>query len=59
MKLKNTDKNYWQRVPDQHYSKNYLIRKIEEQEAEDEIDEFEHEPQEFPMNNNNVGNVNE
>jgi hypothetical protein len=37
MKLKNTIHDSWKPVLEQHYKKPYLLRKIKEQEAEEEI----------------------
>jgi hypothetical protein len=39
-KLKSTNHNSFVRVPDQHYKKPYLVRKIQEQEAEKAIREY-------------------
>ena len=49
--LKNTKKNSWTPLAEpQGYKKSYLIRKQEEREAEEEIDEFELVEEEFPVN---------
>jgi len=41
MKLKNTNKNFYQPVPEQHYKKPYLLRKVKELEAKEEIKEYD------------------
>lgn len=37
-------------APEQHYKKTYLIRKQQEQEAEEEIERYERLSQEYPSN---------
>ena len=48
--LKTTTKNYWQPVADQHYKKTYLVRKAQEVEAEEEIEQYERLSEEYPTN---------
>jgi hypothetical protein len=48
MNLKNTGKNYWQPVAEQHYKKTYLVRKAQEIEAEKEIERYERETDLYP-----------
>lgn len=48
MKLKSTNKNYWQPVPEQHYKKTYLVRKAQELEAEEEIKAYDGETETYP-----------
>jgi len=43
MKLKNTEKTLWLPVSDKHYKRPYLMRKIEEQEAEEAIKDYDGE----------------
>jgi len=50
MKLKNTGKNSWRPAPEQHYKKTYLVRKAQEQEAEEEIERYERLSQDYPTN---------
>ena len=47
--MKNTNKNYFQPVAEQHYKKSFLLRKVKEEEAEEEIKDFDGEySEEFP-----------
>ena len=41
--MKNTNRNSFQPVPEQHYRKSYLLRKAEELEAEQEIKDYDGE----------------
>lgn len=47
--MKSTNKNYWTPVPEQHYKKHYLIRKAQEYEAEQEIEEYAGETTTYPL----------
>ncbi len=46
--MKKTTHDSYVPVPEQHYKKKYLQRKIQEQEAEDEINNYERVPEEYP-----------
>lgn len=39
--MKTEDKNTYEAEPKRHYKKRYLLRKLEEQEAEQEIKRYE------------------
>jgi hypothetical protein len=56
--LKSTNKNYWMPVPEQHYNKHYLMRKIQEEEAEQEINEYSNE-RTYPLPTSEVPNSQE
>ena len=54
MKLKNTRRNSWQPVAEQHYKKTYLVRKAQELEAEDEIKEYDGAISDYPIETSEV-----
>lgn len=43
MLLKNNNHNHFEPVEKQHYKKSYLMRKIQEQEAEEEVESYDPE----------------
>jgi ribonuclease HI len=48
--MKNTKHNSWLPVDEQHYKKTYLVRKVQEEEAEKELRCYERLPEEYPTN---------
>jgi hypothetical protein len=48
MKLKNTNKNTFQPVIEQHYKKSYLLRQIIEEEAEQDIKDYSGDTEDYP-----------
>jgi len=46
--LKNTTKNMFQPVAEQHYKKSYLLRQVLEQEAEQDIKEYSGDTEDYP-----------
>lgn len=47
--MKKANKNSFEPATEQGYKKNYLIRKIQEDEADNEIEEFSYEQSESPQ----------
>jgi len=51
MSLKNTKKSAWlPLVEEKGYKKSFLVRKQQEKEAQEEIEDFVLEEEEFPVN---------
>jgi hypothetical protein len=46
--MKNTSHDSYKPVAEQHYKKKYLERKIQEQEADEEIQTYERTTEEYP-----------
>jgi len=46
--LKNTNKNTFQPVIEQHYKKSYLLRQIIEEEAEQDIKDYSGDTEDYP-----------
>lgn len=48
MRLKNTDKNLFRPVSEQHYKKSYLLRQILDAEAEEDIKQYDGTTEDCP-----------
>jgi hypothetical protein len=46
--MKNTNKNTFQPVIEQHYKKSYLLRQIIEEEAEQDIKDYSGDTEDYP-----------
>lgn len=46
--MKNTNKNSFQPVAEQHYKKSYLLRQVLEQEAEQDIKDYDGDTEDYP-----------
>ena len=46
--MKTTNKNLYQSVSEQHYKKSYLLRQVLEQEAEQDIKDYDGDTEDCP-----------